>query len=119
MLNFIGSTIKLRITQVLEHKECSVKDLCAKHEINHRVLSEQLENSSVKLGFCLIYLICERFPDISTDWLLTGKGDMLKDVNATTSIPALEKRISELEYLIDLQRKLISLYESNEKTTNL
>lgn len=114
-LTFVESSIKMRISQVLRHKGTTVKDLVGKREINYRALSEQLSNQNTKLGFCLIYLICEQFPDISTDWLLTGKGDMLKDINATTSIPALEAHIAEQEYLIETQKKVIRLYEKLEK----
>jgi hypothetical protein len=49
---------------------------------------------------------------------LTGKGEMLKDLTATTSVPALELRISEQEYLIETQKKVIRLYEKLEKTAN-
>lgn len=115
MLDFIGLSVKMRIKQVLAHKNCSVKHLCSHHDIDYHVLQNQLDNQSVKLGFCLIYLICEQFPDISTDWLLTGKGDMLKDINATTSIPALEAHIAEQDYLIETQKKVIRLYEKLEK----
>ena len=47
-----------------------------------------------------------------------GKGEMLKDLTATTSVPALELRISEQEYLIETQKKVIRLYEKLEKTAN-
>jgi uncharacterized coiled-coil protein SlyX len=43
---------------------------------------------------------------------------MLKDLTATTSVPALELRIAEQEYLIETQKKVIRLYEKLEKTTN-
>lgn len=117
-LTFVESSIKMRITQVLRHKETTVKDLVGKRDINYRALGEQLTNTTTKLGFCLIYLICDKYPDVSTDWLLTGKGEMLKDLTATTSVPALELRISEQEYLIETQKKVIRLYEKLEKTTN-
>ena len=51
---------------------------------------------------------------MSTDWLLTGKGQMLKDLTATKSVPALEMRIAELEYLVETQRKVIALKEQLE-----
>ena len=113
-LNFIETGIKFRIQQILDHKCVSVKDLCAKHGINHRSLVEQLSQPTAKLGYCLIFLIAEQFPDVSTDWLLTGKGQMLKDLTATKSVPALEMRIAELEYLVETQRKVIALKEQLE-----
>ena len=79
-------------------------------------LSNQLNYPNTKLSFCLIYLICDKYPDVSTDWILTGKGEMLKDLTATTSVPALEMRISELEYLVRTQEKVIRLYEKLEQS---
>jgi hypothetical protein len=117
-LGFIESSIKMRIAQVLRHKETTVKDLVGKREINYRALADQLNGTNTKLGFCLIYLICDKYPDISTDWILTGKGEMLKDLTATTSVPALELRIAEQEYLIETQKKVIRLYEKLEKNVN-
>lgn len=117
-LTFIESAIKMRIAQVLRHKETTVKELCGKRDLNYRALAEQLTTPNVKLGYCLIYLICDKYPDVSTDWILTGKGEMLKDLTATTSVPALELRISEQDYLIETQKKVIRLYEKLEKTAN-
>lgn len=117
-LTFVESSIKMRISQVLRHKETTVKDLVGKRDLNYRALAEQLTNTTTKLGYCLIYLICDKYPDVSTDWILTGKGEMLKDLTATTSVPALELRISEQEYLIETQKKVIRLYEKLEKTAN-
>jgi hypothetical protein len=117
-LSFIESAIKMRISQVLRHKETTVKELCGKRDINYTALSNQLNCPTTKLGFCLIYLICDKYPDVSTDWILTGKGEMLKDLTATTSVPALEMRISELDYLVKTQEKVIRLYEKLEKTAN-
>ena len=73
-LSFIESAIKMRIAQVLRHKETTVKELCGKREINYTALSNQLNCPTTKLGFYLIYLICDKYPDVSTDWILTGKG---------------------------------------------
>lgn len=115
-LSFVESGIKMRITQVLRHKETTVKELCGNREINYTALSNQLNCPTTKLGFCLIYLICDKYPDVSTDWILTGKGEMLKDLTATTSVPALEMRISELEYLVRTQEKVIRLYEKLEQS---
>ena len=114
-LSFVESGIKMRISQVLRHKDTTIKELCGKRDINYTALSNQLNCPTTKLGFCLIYLICDKYPDVSTDWILTGKGEMLKDLTATTSVPALEMRISELEYLVRTQEKVIRLYEKLEQ----
>jgi hypothetical protein len=40
-LTFVESSIKMRISQVLRHKETTVKDLVGKRDINYRALGEQ------------------------------------------------------------------------------
>lgn len=112
-LRFIESGIKFRIQQVLKHKNTTVKELVGKHEINHRSLSEQLTEPTIKLGYCLIYLLADRYDDLSLRWLLTGQGEMVKDAKLKKKAERMEKRISEQEYVIEIQKKLIDQLEKN------
>lgn len=112
-LGFIESCIKIRIQQVLKHKNISVKELVGKREINHRALSDQLTEPTTKLGYCLIYLLADKYDDLSLRWLLTGEGEMVKDAKLKKKAERMEKRITEQEYIIDLQKKLIDQLEKN------
>ena len=78
-LAFIESGIKHRIQQVLQHKNISVKELVGKRELCHKTLSDQIFVPTTKLGYCLIYLLADKYDDLSLRWLLTGEGEMVKD----------------------------------------
>lgn len=112
-LGFVESQIKHRIKQVLAFKDITVKELCNKRDINHRALSEQLTEQGVKLGFCLVFLLAERYDDLSLRWLLTGDGEMLLDTKLKKKADRMEQRISEQDYIIELQKKLIRELEKN------
>lgn len=112
-LAFVESGIKFRILQVLEHKNINVKELVGKRTLNHRALNEQLTEQSVKLGYCLIYLLAEKYDDLSLRWLLTGDGEMVKDAKLKKKAERMEKRISEQEYIIEIQKKLIEQLEKH------
>jgi hypothetical protein len=112
-LAFIESGIKHRIQQVLAYKDITVKELVGKRELNHRSLSEQLTEPSTKLGYCLIYLLADKYDDLSLRWLMTGNGDMVKDAKLKKKAERMEKRISEQEYVIEIQKKLIDQLEKN------
>ena len=112
-LAFIESGIKLRIQQVLRHKNISVKELCGKRDINHRSLSDQLTEPNTKLSFCLIYLLAEKYDDLSLRWMLTGDGEMVKDAKLKKRAERMQQRIDEMEYIIELQKKLINQLEKN------
>ena len=112
-LGFIESGIKHRIKQVLAYKDITVKELVGKRELNHRSLSEQLNDPTTKLGYCLIYLLADKYDDLSLRWILTGQGEMVKDAKLKKKAERMEKRISEQEYVIEIQKKLIDQLEKN------
>lgn len=112
-LAFIESGIKHRIKQVLAYKDTNVKELVGKRELNYRALSEQLTEPNTKLGYCLIYLLADKYADLSLTWLLTGNGEMLKDTKLKKKAERMGKRITEQEYVIEIQKKLIDQLEKN------
>ena len=112
-LAFIESGIKHRIQQVLAFKDITVKELVGKRELNHRALSDQLTEPTTKLGYCLIYLLADKYDDLSLRWLLTGNGEMVKDAKLKKKADRMEQRISEQDYIIELQKKLIRELEKN------
>jgi hypothetical protein len=112
-LAFIESGIKHRIKQVLAYKDTNVKELVGKRELNYRSLSEQLNDPTTKLGYCLIYLLADKYDDLSLRWLMTGQGEMVKDAKLKKKAERMEKRISEQEYVIEIQKKLIDQLEKS------
>ena len=110
----VETAIKGRIIEVLRYKEITTKELCAKRGLkNHSALSDQLTVPATRLGYTLFLLIAERYPDISTRWILTGQGEMLNDTPLKEQIKNAHKKIEEYEYLIDVQKRLINeLYKT-------
>ncbi len=71
-----------------------------------------------KPGFDLLELVLRTYPQVSSDWLLKGEGEMFKSDPKNTEAPTLwitlkdnyEKTIEDLRYTISLQRQLLGKY---------
>lgn len=70
------ATTKQRIIQYIENKGISVKDFLEKTEIKRGFLDSDKLESTVSDVF--ITKIIAKYNDINIEWLLTGKGSMLK-----------------------------------------
>jgi hypothetical protein len=51
----------------------------------HQIDLIQILNRAKDISYTHIYQICKAYPQINTDWLITGKGKMQKDINKTES----------------------------------
>lgn len=105
LFSFINiMTINERFTEILKSKNISVKEaavLFSKSEVYIRKLMRAGES----FGIEPVLLILNSMGDISAEWLLTGRGEMLK-----TSTPATKEQPSE-----DANR-LLPLVESQQRT---
>ena len=70
------SQIKRRILQYIEYKNITKLFFCEKTGISYGNMRGKSLNS--ELGGAQIAEFLNTFDDISADWLLTGKGEMLK-----------------------------------------
>lgn len=76
------------------------------------------------LGSDKIVNILNNFPQINVEWLLTGSGEMLKEVGNEHKVPAKNKEMIDFEHLktvsnlkdqiIELQNQVISLQKQND-----
>ena len=144
-INHIELTIKDRILQVIKAKNLYIKKLADKYELKHRALTEQVTAENAKIGCSIIYLIANEHHDVSLEWVMTGRGQMIKpplqinqpskieslsfrlnSATPTTSMVPQEVQDSEIEklqalnddykYMIELQRyKIKKLTEENEQ----
>lgn len=86
--------VLLRINEILKEKELSVSKLSREIGVVQTTLNRQLTGVS-KLNHNTVNAILNRFKDISTEWLLYGRGEMINDnVNTgektqTSSLPLL------------------------------
>ena len=88
-----------RILQIIEYKKLNKFQFYKLTGLSNGFLDKVKD-----IGGSKIDLILKTFPDISTEWLLTGTGEMLKKNIATTPI------ITD-SYVNDLQKKLIEAQE--------
>lgn len=96
--------IKDRLLKYIEYKEISKLDFTKKANLVQGFFNKGQ-------GFNVIYLknILNAFPDLNLEWLITGKGEMIKKVSAEA------EQIKEIQEKLKLYEDLISsLKETNE-----
>lgn len=143
-ISHIELTIKDRILQVIKHKNLDLRKLAEKYELKHRTLAEQVTTENAKIGCSVIYLIANEHHDVSLEWVMTGRGQMIKpplQINQPSKIQSLsyslnsaapctsvvtqeiqdsemeklQEQNDHLKYLVELQRyKINKLTEENE-----
>lgn len=74
-MNF--ATTKERILHFIENQDIKVSDFLRKTEIKRGFLDADKLNSAVSDVF--LAKIIAVFPELSLEWLITGKGEMLKN----------------------------------------
>lgn len=96
-INHIELTIKNRILEVIQHKKLNIKELANKHQLKHNTLSAQVASESAKVGCSMIYLIAQEHSDVSLEWVMTGRGEMIKppvQINQPNEIASLSFRLN-------------------------
>ena len=96
-INHIELTIKNRILEVIRHKQLNIKELANKHQLKHNTLSAQVATESAKVGCSIIYLIAQEHSDVSLEWVMTGRGEMIKppvQINQPNEIASLSFRLN-------------------------
>lgn len=71
--------IALRLKQIAEHYQISLRQFDLAVGKSAGYLSKQLSVNQVNVGSDVISSVVENYPEINIDWLLTGKGQMLKE----------------------------------------
>lgn len=103
--------IKDRVVEYLKINGITKQEFCEKTGISYANMTGKSLQS--ELGGEQIYEILQIFPSLNPDWLLLGKGEMLRNneqvSNAGTN--QFEKNIDTLYYLIDLQKEKIAQLE--------
>ena len=97
-------TINERFTEILKSKNISVKEAAALFS-KSEVYIRKLMRTGESFGIEPVLLVLNSMEDISADWLLTGRGEMLK-----ASAPAAKEQPSEES------NRLLPLVESQQRT---
>lgn len=72
-----NSKIKGRLLQFLDNKKITKQKFCTKTGISYSNIKGKAQKS--ELGGIQIVKILEVFPEINPEWLLLGKGEMLRN----------------------------------------
>jgi hypothetical protein len=90
-----------RIFSFIDYKGISVNEFSKKIDVSNGYLAKQrLSNANV--GSQIIEKIVNIYPDISIEWLVTGKGEMLRQTKSTETSPT---QISEVIQRADSEDK--------------
>lgn len=97
--------IKQRIQAILATRGLNPTNLARLSGVNQKTLNNQI-NSNTALSVSTILLIIEAIPDISTEWLFKGKGQMFveKEVDAS------DKYFEMCKMLLDNRERDAELY---------
>lgn len=108
-----------RIRTIISYYQMSDRAFAIKCGIKQNTFSNQL-NGARELSLATINAILITFEDISSDWLLRGKGEMLisdslKENDNTERISRLVDTITTLQGTINEQTKTIQLLSEENK----
>ncbi len=103
--------VKDRIKVFAKHIGITILDF----ERSISVANGYVNSISKSIGIDKIEIILEKYPNINIEWLLTGKGDMLKDIPLKElSLPP-ERGIDDLTKAIDSMARIIESTMQIEK----
>ena len=106
--------VKERVNELLISQSLSVRKLSEQIGVPQKTLNNQVNVSNpALLTLETILLILERFPNVSTEWLLRGNGSMFLDEKESSS----DSTISPAKKIGDYRIKVIEKedIQSNDK----
>lgn len=103
-------TVKQRIIQYAEYRKISAR----KFSVSIGASPGYVNAISKSIQPDKLSRISELYPDLNTEWLMTGNGSMLKSEN--TEVPACEIEQPNLSFTnMDLQRLLSAIEQHGEE----
>lgn len=118
----IENKIHHRLEILMTHKGVNKNQLAKKLNLGSSYIGNMIKGTD--FGVSKLQALTEAFPDVSIDWLLHGKGDMLKEKNLVNEeIERLNNQIEDLtkenkELSVELresQKDVIALYKELQK----
>lgn len=86
------STVIQRVKQIIEKRGVTSRGFASEIDFNYSTLNNYLTGRRKSIDIDLIEKIVSSFDNISTDWLITGKGKMFK-TDSTASLVETRPRI--------------------------
>ena len=104
-----------RIKDIIKLSGLSDRAFALKCGINQQTLFNQLKGIRA-ISLDTVISICKTFPDVSTNWLLLGEGDMLKSQSRETErINKLVDTIATLQESINAKSETIAILNDRIK----
>lgn len=102
-----------RLMQYIEYKGLNNRTFEINNDLSNGYLGKQLLRKA-DLGESIIVKILDNCPDIDMEWLLTGKGSMLKKVENSVDLSNgidYKELYLDAKYTIEVQKKYIQSLE--------
>jgi hypothetical protein len=113
------SNILERISLLAEYQGIKITSLEKKIGASKGVLSRALKNNTDIQSVWIIKIV-ENYPQINTNWLLTGEGPMLKDQSIDKDVKIVAEPLATYgekqdSYIMDLQKEHIEMLKQQIK----
>lgn len=108
------SNIVERIFEIAKVKKISAGDLSIALGLFRTYFYQQRKRTSSKgnnVSSHMLVKIIDMYPDINIEWLLTGRGSMLKDTSVATTAPFLCPLCQVKDATIEAQETIIKAYK--------
>lgn len=111
-------TMKDRLMQFINYKDISVQAFETNVNLSNGAVSKMGDGTRRST----IDKISNSYPDLNTNWLLTGEGDMLKPIQSVgdisnSSVSGVNVNGREIHINPDAYNTLLKIVESNQRTT--
>lgn len=111
-------TMKDRLMQFINYKDISVQAFETNVNLSNGAVSKMGDGTRRST----IDKISNTYPDLNTNWLLTGEGDMLKPIQtvgdiSNSSVSGVNVNGREIHINPDAYNTLLKIVESNQRTT--
>lgn len=104
---FDSFEVNSRIMQIMREKNLNKNSLAKLLNLSQPALAKIEKNLNLP-SYKLLFEIIQNFPDINTEWLLTGTGKMLRSVDVTlepedqkTLVDLVSSQKNEIQFLKD------------------
>lgn len=107
--------MKEKLKQIAQYEQLSIEKFSQKIGVAPSNFYGKNKNSELRIGVFIKILM--EFPEISPDWLLLGKGEMLRQgpANADAPVAYVEKLLALTEENSRLKSEIIRLMDDNAR----